>query len=122
MVKLHTNFGEITIELDAEKAPVTVANFLAYVESGFYATARVIDNDVIIDIDQRDDHVQGRTIQTRTIQTQSIQTQVRGRVGEWISLGTLNNVERNENNGLTSTGRSSQSDRGDIALKVELSP
>ncbi|MFA6178656.1 MAG: peptidylprolyl isomerase [Methylophilaceae bacterium] len=37
MVKLHTNFGEITLELDAEKAPITVANFLQYVESGFYS-------------------------------------------------------------------------------------
>lgn len=36
MVKLSTNFGDITIELDAEKAPVTVANFLQYVENGFY--------------------------------------------------------------------------------------
>lgn len=36
MVKLSTNFGDITIELDAEKAPITVANFLHYVESGFY--------------------------------------------------------------------------------------
>ena len=36
MVKLLTNYGEITIELDAEKAPITVANFLQYVESGFY--------------------------------------------------------------------------------------
>ena len=35
MVKLTTNFGEITLELDAEKAPVTVANFLEYVNSGF---------------------------------------------------------------------------------------
>ena len=33
MVKLQTNFGDITIELDADKAPITVANFLAYVES-----------------------------------------------------------------------------------------
>lgn len=87
------------------------------VESGFYATVRVLDNDVIIDIDQRDDRVQGRTIQT-----QGIQTQVRGRVGEWIPLGALNNAERNDNSGLTSTGRSAQSSRGDIALKVELSP
>lgn len=50
MVKLHTNFGEITIELDAEKAPITVANFLAYVESGFYADTifhRVIDGFMI---------------------------------------------------------------------------
>jgi len=36
MVKLHTNFGEITLELDAGKAPTTVANFLQYVNSGFY--------------------------------------------------------------------------------------
>lgn len=36
MVKLHTNHGVITLELDAEKAPQTVANFLAYVEAGHY--------------------------------------------------------------------------------------
>jgi len=36
VVKLHTNFGDITIELNAEKAPITVANFLQYVDSGFY--------------------------------------------------------------------------------------
>jgi len=36
VVKLQTNFGDITIELDAEKAPVTAANFLKYVDNGFY--------------------------------------------------------------------------------------
>ena len=36
MVKLTTNFGDITLELNAEKAPITVANFLQYVENGFY--------------------------------------------------------------------------------------
>ncbi|WP_159571836.1 peptidylprolyl isomerase [Limnobacter sp. 130] len=36
MVKLKTNFGDITIALDAEKAPATVANFLEYAKSGFY--------------------------------------------------------------------------------------
>ncbi|HSH86695.1 MAG TPA: peptidylprolyl isomerase [Methylophilus sp.] len=36
MVKLTTNFGDITIELYAEKAPITVANFISYVEKGFY--------------------------------------------------------------------------------------
>lgn len=36
MVKFETNFGDLTIELDAEKAPVTVANFLSYVDDGFY--------------------------------------------------------------------------------------
>src|SRR3979490_2786367 len=37
MVKLHTNFGVIALELDPEHAPETVKNFLAYVESGFYS-------------------------------------------------------------------------------------
>jgi len=35
-VKLSTSHGDIVIELDADKAPNTVANFLSYVESGFY--------------------------------------------------------------------------------------
>lgn len=35
-VKIHTNYGVITLELDAEKAPITVANFLDYAKSGFY--------------------------------------------------------------------------------------
>ena len=36
MVKLHTNFGVITLELFADKAPKTVENFLSYVKEGFY--------------------------------------------------------------------------------------
>ena len=35
-VKLTTNHGDIVLELDAEKAPETVKNFIAYVESGHY--------------------------------------------------------------------------------------
>ena len=50
MVKLHTNHGVITIQLDATKAPNTVANFLDYVNSGFYSGTifhRVIPNFMI---------------------------------------------------------------------------
>ena len=50
MVKLHTNFGSITLDLDAEHAPETVANFLDYVKSGFYDNTvfhRVIDGFMI---------------------------------------------------------------------------
>ena len=46
MVKLHTNFGVITLELDAAKAPDTVANFLKYVEDKHFDNTifhRVID-------------------------------------------------------------------------------
>jgi len=35
-VKLETNMGEIILELNAEKAPVTVKNFLRYVDEKFY--------------------------------------------------------------------------------------
>lgn len=36
MVKLETSKGDVTIELDAKAAPVTAANFLEYVNAGFY--------------------------------------------------------------------------------------
>ena len=36
MIKLHTNFGVIGIELNHEKAPETAANFEQYVKDGFY--------------------------------------------------------------------------------------
>ncbi len=36
MVALQTNFGEIVLELNQQKAPKSVANFLAYVKDGFY--------------------------------------------------------------------------------------
>jgi peptidyl-prolyl cis-trans isomerase A (cyclophilin A) len=36
VVIIKTNVGEITVELDPEKAPVTVENFLKYVDEGFY--------------------------------------------------------------------------------------
>ncbi|MGZ8190675.1 MAG: peptidylprolyl isomerase [Methylococcaceae bacterium] len=35
-VKLTTNLGAITIQLNAEKAPISSANFLTYVNEGFY--------------------------------------------------------------------------------------
>jgi len=49
-VILHTNYGDITLELNAEKAPKTVENFVSYVKSGFYNETifhRVIDNFMI---------------------------------------------------------------------------
>jgi peptidyl-prolyl cis-trans isomerase B (cyclophilin B) len=50
MIRLHTNHGIIGLELDAEKAPKTVANFIAYAEAGHYDNTifhRVIDGFMI---------------------------------------------------------------------------
>ncbi len=50
MVVLHTNFGDIKLDLDAEKAPKTVANFIEYANSGHFNGTifhRVIDGFMI---------------------------------------------------------------------------
>jgi peptidyl-prolyl cis-trans isomerase B (cyclophilin B) len=49
-VKMVTNMGELIIELEAEKAPKTVENFLSYVNEGFYNGTifhRIIDGFMI---------------------------------------------------------------------------
>ncbi len=50
MIKIQTSHGDITIELNAEKAPKTVANFEQYVKAGHYDNTvfhRVIDGFMI---------------------------------------------------------------------------
>ncbi|HTF35352.1 MAG TPA: peptidylprolyl isomerase [Myxococcota bacterium] len=50
VVVLATSLGDITLELDPEKAPITVENFLAYVDAGFFDGTvfhRVIPNFMI---------------------------------------------------------------------------
>ena len=50
VVNLETSLGTIVIELDEEKAPDTVRNFIAYIEEGFYDGTvfhRVIDDFMI---------------------------------------------------------------------------
>ena len=50
MIHLKTNYGTIVLELNPEKAPKTVENFLAYAKDGFYDGTlfhRVIDKFVI---------------------------------------------------------------------------
>lgn len=50
MITLHTNFGDIKIALNHEKAPITAENFLNYCKEGFYNNTifhRVIDGFMI---------------------------------------------------------------------------
>ncbi|MDG2442302.1 MAG: peptidylprolyl isomerase, partial [Luminiphilus sp.] len=36
VIEIKTTFGVITLELDGEKAPKTVENFIRYASEGFY--------------------------------------------------------------------------------------
>ena len=50
MIILETNMGEIYINIDTDKAPITAKNFIDYVENGFYEGTifhRVIPNFMI---------------------------------------------------------------------------
>lgn len=50
MITLHTNFGDIKLELDFDKAPKSAANFVEYVKAGHYDNTvfhRVIENFMI---------------------------------------------------------------------------
>ena len=50
LVEISTSFGDIIVELNHQKAPNTVKNFLSYVDSGFYDQTifhRVIDGFMI---------------------------------------------------------------------------
>lgn len=50
MILIKTSSGDISLKLDAENTPKTVANFLSYVNSGFYNDTifhRVIDGFMI---------------------------------------------------------------------------
>jgi len=61
-VVLTTNYGDITLELNSEKAPNTVENFVSYVKDGFFDGTifhRIIDNFMVqgggftIDMEQK---------------------------------------------------------------------
>ena len=49
-VSIETSYGRIILELESEKVPCTVGNFIQYIEEGFYDNTlfhRVIDNFII---------------------------------------------------------------------------
>jgi peptidyl-prolyl cis-trans isomerase B (cyclophilin B) len=50
VITISTNFGNIILELESDKAPITVANFLSYAKNGYYNGTifhRVIDGFMI---------------------------------------------------------------------------
>ena len=81
--------------------------------SGFYVVPRVHGEHVTLEIQQRDDRPGRRR---GFINTQSADTAVRGRLGEWISLGGINTTADNSQKGL---GRSIAS-QGSNAQQIEV--
>jgi hypothetical protein len=88
---------------------------LVPVATGFYATARVVGDEVVIDIDQRDDRVRGRSIQT-----QGVQTQVRGPLGTWIPLGALQSNSQRSERDIAAYGDGTAASSTDLAIKVDI--
>lgn len=81
--------------------------------SGFYVVPRVSGAHVTLEIHQRDDRPGGYR---GVINTQSTDTVVRGRLGEWISLGGINTTRSSRQGGL---GRS-QATEGSVLQQIEV--
>jgi len=63
-VAIQTELGDIEVELYVEKAPITVANFLRYVDTGYFSQGRFFRT-VTLD-NQPKDHVKIQVIQAET--------------------------------------------------------
>src|SRR5436190_20560419 len=81
MITLHTNQGNITIELDTKNTPITAENFLSYAKEGFYNGTifhRVINNFMIQGGGFNSDMSQKKTKATIKNEAKSGQTNKRG--------------------------------------------
>jgi len=80
-VRLATSMGDIVVELDAQKAPKSVANFEQYVKSGFYDGTifhRVIDNFMIQGGGMTPDMKEKRTLSPIPLESHNGLKNVRG--------------------------------------------
>lgn len=83
MITLHTNYGDITIELDVTNTPITAKNFMKYVDSGFYENTifhRVIDNFMIQGGGFTADMSQKQTLETINNEAENAKPNNRGTV------------------------------------------
>ncbi|MBT8117601.1 MAG: hypothetical protein KJO66_07195, partial [Gammaproteobacteria bacterium] len=84
--------------------------------SGFYVVPRLSGEHVTLEIHQRDDRP-GRY--RGVINTQSTDTVVRGRLGEWISLGGISSASNSSQGGFGRSHTSRQSVDRQIEVRVE---
>jgi hypothetical protein len=82
--------------------------------SGFYATAWVNGSTVKIHIDQRNDKLEGRLIDS-----QQLQSNISGRLGQWITIGGIDNASTRRESDWTAQGKSAVASTTAILLKVD---
>ena len=85
------------------------------VTAGFYLTARVVDDQVLLDIEQQDDRLAGGTIETRQLSTRAS-----GPLGEWFPLGGVNQQQTRNQRETLGAGSSAQTSDYSLQIKVEL--
>lgn len=98
---------------------VTVRETVDYEDVGnrFYVLPRVQGERVTLKIEPEYSSINERNGQ---VQHQSLETQVSGKLGEWISLGNINQTSKTKENGILSTRDRRQDIRSNIEVKVEI--
>lgn len=86
--------------------------------SGFYVTARISDDIVLLDISPYAVAPQGR--RDRRLRTQSVQTTVSGRVGEWIDIGGVSQQHSAQTSGYFDSSRTRGESGSSVLIKVEV--
>lgn len=83
--------------------------------SGFYATARIIDNKVRVSIDQQRQQLHGKLVQG-----QQLQSEISGALGAWLPVGMTSQTSTEDGSGILRRQSGSSHSSGTIYLKVEL--
>lgn len=84
-------------------------------QNGFYLTAQLADNDVILTIESKQQNLSDK----QRIQTQMLSTQIRGRLDEWLPLGKIEQTEAHTDNNVTNLKQIRTQTRDQIFVKVE---
>ena len=87
---------------------------------GFYATARVSGDQVQIQLNSQRDRLD--SAQRNLIQQQNSSTYLSGRLGEWISVSSIDENNSNQRNGPTQHYATQGSNNQSVRIKVELLP
>ena len=82
-------------------------------DKGFYVTARLIGDNVILDISQTNDKHQQNTIETK-----HLATQVTGSLGQWITLGNTDQDSTTSQGGLVVRSSDTSRRSGSVQLMV----